>query len=66
MNLYCIKCLMFTKNNNIKVKREIDGKIYLYSQCNNCGFKTFTIIDKEDLSDLLNYLIYNVILLFEV
>ena len=26
MNLYCIECLMFTKNNNIKLKREIDGE----------------------------------------
>ena len=26
MNLYSIKCLMFTKNNNIKIKRKIDDK----------------------------------------
>ena len=25
MILYCIKCLIFTKNNKIKSKREIDG-----------------------------------------
>ena len=29
MNLYLIKWLLFTKNNNIKIKREIDGKNYL-------------------------------------
>ena len=27
MNLYLIKWLLFTKNNNIKIKREIDRKI---------------------------------------
>ena len=26
MTLYCIKFLMFTKNNNIKLNREIDRK----------------------------------------
>ena len=26
MNLYSIKCLMLTKNNNIKIKRKIDDK----------------------------------------
>ena len=29
MNLYCITCLMFTKNRDSKIKREIDGKIKL-------------------------------------
>ena len=29
MNPCCIKCLMFTKNNNIKVKLELDGEINL-------------------------------------
>ena len=27
MNLYCITCLMFTKNDNTTLKCEIDGKI---------------------------------------
>ena len=31
MNLYCIKCLMFTEGNNIQIKREIDGEISTYS-----------------------------------
>ena len=31
MNFYYIKCLMFTKNENIETKRETDGKINLYS-----------------------------------
>ena len=55
MNLYCIKCLMFTKifNWSIKVKREIDGKINIYSRCNDCSFKKVTPIDKEEISDLL-------------
>ena len=26
MNFYCVKCLIFTKNNNIKSKKKIDGK----------------------------------------
>ena len=29
MNLYCIRYLMFTKNNNIKLKREVDGLVSL-------------------------------------
>ena len=31
MNLCYIKCLMYTKNNNVKLKRDIDGKIILFS-----------------------------------
>ena len=57
MNLYCLKYLMFTKNNNIKVKHDIDGKFNLYSPCNDFSFKKFAIIDKEKLSDLLKDLI---------
>ena len=45
MNLYCIKCLMFTTNNNIGIKHEIDRKINLYFRCNDCGFKRFAAID---------------------
>ena len=30
---------MFTKNKNFKMKLEIDGKINLYSNCIDCGFK---------------------------
>ena len=41
MNLYYIKCLKFTNNCNIKIKREIDGKINLYSPCIDCGFEKF-------------------------
>ena len=33
MNLYCIKYLVFTKNNDIKIKHKIDGKINLHSRC---------------------------------
>ena len=29
MNLYCIRYLMFTKNNNIQLKREVDGLLSL-------------------------------------
>ena len=50
MNLYCIKCLMFIKNRNIKIKREIDGNIY--SRCTDCGFKNLETIDEEELSYL--------------
>ena len=41
------------KNNNIKMKREIDGKINLYYWCYDCGFKKFETIDKEEVNDLL-------------
>ena len=45
MNLYCIKCLKFTNINNIKIKREINGKI-IYSYCVNYGFKKSETINK--------------------
>ena len=47
MNLSCIKCLMFTQNNKIKLKCEIDRNTNLYSHFINCGFKKFATIDKE-------------------
>ena len=53
MNLYCIKCLIFAKSNNIKIKREIIGKIIFYFCCNDCGFKKFVTIDKVEVKDLL-------------
>ena len=58
MNLHCIKRFMFTKNNNIKIKREIDVKIDFYSSCIDCGFKTFETIDKKPLRFVisLNYM----------
>ena len=57
MNLYCIKLLMFTKNNNIKVKRKADEKINLHSHCIDFSYKQFATIDKEELSKLLKNLI---------
>ena len=56
MNLSCIKCLMFTKINDIKRKCKIDGKINLYSCCINCGFKKIETIDEEELSYLTKFL----------
>ena len=38
MNVYRIKCLIFTANRNIKMKCEIDGKTNFYSRCTDCGF----------------------------
>ena len=40
-NLFCIKCLVFTKVSNIKTVREIDGTVNLYSRCIKFGFKKF-------------------------
>ena len=53
MNLFCIKGSKFTKNNNIKIKRGIDGKSNLYPHCIDCGFKKFETIDKEELTDFV-------------
>ena len=50
MNLFCMKCLMFTKNNNTKIKCEIDEKNNL---CIHCSSKKFEMIDKKELSDSL-------------
>ena len=40
---------MFTKNNNIKVKRKIDGKINIYICYNDCSFKIFATTDAEEV-----------------
>ena len=53
MNFYCIKYLTFIKIKNIKIKRDIYGKINRYFRCNDCGFKTFGTIDEKVFSDLL-------------
>ena len=44
---------MFTKNNNIKIKREIDEKINFYSYYIDCGFKRL-LMRKNNFSGLLN------------
>ena len=63
MNLYGIKCLMFTEGNNIKIKREIDGEISTYSWCNDCGFKKFeTIIEERPKKSLAIWTIYKTML----
>ena len=33
MNIYCIKCLRVTNDNNIDIKRKINEKINLYFNC---------------------------------
>ena len=40
-------CPKFTKNNNIKIKPEADGKINLFSCCIDCGFKKFKLYEKQ-------------------
>ena len=53
MNLNCIKYPMFTKNSNIKLIREIEGKTNLCSGCIYQDFKKFETIAKKQLSDFL-------------
>ena len=48
MNFFCIKCLMFTKDNNIKLKLKIDEKISPYSRFNEPSFQKFATIDKKE------------------
>ena len=43
---------MITKNKSIKIKREIGGKINLYSYGIDCCFKKIASVDKEELSDV--------------
>ena len=57
MDLYYIKCLMFTKNRNIKIKHKTDGKMNLYFYCIDCSFKIFETFDKAEVSYLLERLI---------
>ena len=47
MNLYFIKHLKFTNNNNIKIKCKIDREIHLYSYCIDCSFKKFETINRK-------------------
>ena len=56
MNHYCIKCLMFIKNNKITVKHKLDKKKVTSSHCNDYSWLQFATIDKEELSDLLKKL----------
>ena len=58
MHLYCIKCLMFAKNENIKLKREISEKIYLYCRRINCGFKKLETISGKEITYLLKIKLY--------
>ena len=43
------KCSKVINNNDIKIKRKIDGKISVYYHCIDCGFKKFETIDKEGI-----------------
>ena len=53
MDLYCAKRLMFPKKKgNIKIYREIDGKINFYSCYVDCGFQNCESIDEEKLKYL--------------
>ena len=68
MSIHCIKSLTFRKNNDIKIKWEINGKINLYSRCPGCGFKKFETINKEKkvIYWKFTYSWTNFIILFEV
>ena len=48
MNLYCIKCLKVTNNNNIEIKHEIDGSINLCSDFIDYVFKILQILVKKN------------------
>ena len=53
------------KNSSIEVKREIDGKINLYSRCIDCIFKKIETVNENKLNDLLKvYTIYKTMLLY--
>ena len=58
MDLYYIKHSKLTNNNNnIKINIcEISRKIILHFHRNDCGFKKFETINKEEVSDLLKSL----------
>ena len=53
MNIYSIKCLIFTKNKNIKIKRKIDRKINSYFCCIDCGLKKFETINEKKVTYVL-------------
>ena len=57
MSLYCVKCLIFTKNRNVKIKCKIDVKNNLYCRCIDCGSKNLETTDEEELCYLLKGLI---------
>ena len=55
---YYKKCLKFQNENDIKTKREVDGKVNLCSYYFKCNLKKFETTDKEDLSGLLEISVY--------
>ena len=55
LNIYKKKKNIYIYRNIIK--RQIEGKISLYSRCIDCGFKKFETIEKEELSYLLKGLV---------
>ena len=48
MNLYSIKCLQFTNNNNIRIKDEINREINLYFQGIDGVVTKFETIEEKD------------------
>lgn len=53
--IFVLTVLRFTNNanNNIEKKTGQEWKIRLYSYCDDCSFKRFSAIDKEEVDDLL-------------
>lgn len=59
LNANLMKCIVSKHlKDDIKIKREVDGKIDLYSDCFNCNFERFRAINKEELSGLFEISIY--------
>ena len=47
INLYCIKCSTFSKDNNIKIKHKVDGKINIFSHCIDYGLISLKLLVKN-------------------
>ena len=49
ITIYCIKCLIFSKNDNIKVKREIGEKVIFIFIVMTAFLKSLQLLMKKNL-----------------
>ena len=49
ITIYCIKCLVFSKNDNIKVKREIGEKVIFIFIVMTAFLKSLQLLMKKNL-----------------
>ena len=56
MESYCLKCKKYTKNINLQVSGNSNGKIMILSKCSICGSKKSKFIKKQEAKGILSSL----------